>query len=270
VTLRMTDRFQNPVPDGTAATFTASGAGIQGSCTTASTPTESGLCTVNWVSKDPRPNNPAFTNGAGRVVVLGVAIGEDSFVDVNGNGVFDAAETSADILQKGNPYLDANESGSYDIGEQYFDINSSPTYVGPSGLYAGLLCSNPTLCAPKNTTYVGSSSIIIMSGSVAFVTDNVGGVLNISGTGAGSVTFGIADLNNQPMAAGTTIAFSGPSGVTIGQPTTFTIPCLSAPGPTFYSFNASASPGQHGSGLGTLLVTSKGGIQTIYNITVKY
>lgn len=269
VTLRMTDRFQNPVPDGTAATFTASGGGVQGSCTTTTTPLESGVCTVNWVSKAPRPNNPAFTNGAGRVVLLGVAIGEDSFTDVNGNGVFDAAETLANIHQKGDPYLDVNENRAYDIGEQFFDINASSTYNGPSGLYAGLLCSNPTLCAPQSTTYVGASALIIMSGSTAFITDNVGGVLDVTANGSGTVVFSIADLNNQPLPAGTTVAFSGPTGVTVGNPSTFTIPCTSTPGPIQYGFSVTRSA-VGGQGLGTLLVTTKGGIQTVYTITVKY
>ena len=265
VTLRMTDRFQNPVPDGTAATFTTSGGGIQGSCTTTTSPTESGACTVNWVSKDPRPSN-------GRVVLLGVAVGEDSFIDVNGNGVFDAAETLADILQKGDPWLDANENGSYDIGETYFDINSSATYVGKTGLYSGLLCQHPTLCAPTSTTYVGSSAVIIMSGGTAIITNNTAaGTLDISATGNGTVTFFIKDLNGQQLAAGTTVALTPPTNVTIAPPTSYTIPCTAAPGPTAYTFSLSRAPGAPpGVGVANLLVTSKGGIVTPASVNVKY
>ena len=267
VTLRMTDRFQNPVPDGTAATFTASGGGITGSCTTSTTPTESGVCTVNWVSKRPIPTSSV--NGAGRVALVAVAIGEDSFIDVNGNGVFDAAETAADILQKGDPYLDVNENGSYDVGEPYYDINGSSTYVGKTGLYAGLLCSHPTLCAPQNTTYVGAQSIIIMSGSDAFITHAPSGTVDISATGSGTVTFNIADVNNQPMPAKTTVSLTGPSGITIGNPTSFTIPCTFGSGPSTYSFSLARS-GAGGSGIGTLTVTTPGGIVTLHQFGLKW
>ena len=55
VTARLADRFGNPVPDGTAVTVTAEGGAIQAQCTTATTPTESGVCSVNWRSSNPRP-----------------------------------------------------------------------------------------------------------------------------------------------------------------------------------------------------------------------
>ena len=56
VTVRMTDRFSNPVPDGTTANFQTNLGGIDASCQTVS-----GTCTVNWVSKEPRHvgGNPA-------------------------------------------------------------------------------------------------------------------------------------------------------------------------------------------------------------------
>ena len=83
VTARLGDRFQNPVPDGTAVTFTAEGGNILSQCTTTTNATEGGVCTVSYRSSNPRPTN-------GRVTLLAKAIGEESFVDANGNGAFDS------------------------------------------------------------------------------------------------------------------------------------------------------------------------------------
>jgi hypothetical protein len=77
VTARLADRFNNPVPDGTAVSFTAEGGSIGGSCTTVD-----GACSVNWVSQNSRPAD-------GRVTIMASASGEESFIDTNGNGTFD-------------------------------------------------------------------------------------------------------------------------------------------------------------------------------------
>lgn len=74
VTMRIADRFNNPVPDGTAVTFTAEGGSIGGSCTT-----EKGTCSVDWVSQDARPAD-------GRVTIMASVSGEESFIDADGNG----------------------------------------------------------------------------------------------------------------------------------------------------------------------------------------
>jgi hypothetical protein len=105
----MTDRFSNPVPDGTTATFQTTLGGIQATCQTGATTSGSGACVVNWVSKTPYTanGNPQSTSGNasanaaycpgalcngttnGRSPIMVSAIGEESFVDTLGNGVFD-------------------------------------------------------------------------------------------------------------------------------------------------------------------------------------
>jgi hypothetical protein len=89
VTARLSDHFHNPVPDGTAVYFTTNGGAIQPSCTTVG-----GACTVNWISQNPRPQNGPISL-LGRPTILVYAIGEESFVDANGNGVADAGPCSA-------------------------------------------------------------------------------------------------------------------------------------------------------------------------------
>ena len=148
VTARLADAYNNPVPDGTAVSFTTEGGSIESSCVTAN-----GACTVNWTSQQPRPEGHVlahntddeynfFTNQpdilhppeqfnslgqkyGGRATIIATAIGEESFPDLNGNGRFDASEmtafTGTDI--SGNPYdlkeafADYNEDGFYNPGE---------------------------------------------------------------------------------------------------------------------------------------------------------
>ena len=140
--------------------------------------------------------------------------------------------------------------------------------MGPSGLYAGLLCQNTMgLCAPTSTTYVGAQSLIIMSGSDAVITHLPAGTVDISATGSGSITFNISDVNNQPMPAKTTVALAGPTGITVGNPSSFTIPCTFGHGPSSYSFSLARS-GAAGSGVATLTVTTPGGVVTIQQVSL--
>lgn len=76
VTVRLAERFNNPVPNGTAVTFTAEGGSIGGSCTITD-----GVCSVNWVSQNYRPAD-------GRVTIMASASGEESFMDTDGDGTF--------------------------------------------------------------------------------------------------------------------------------------------------------------------------------------
>jgi hypothetical protein len=62
--------------------------------------------------------------------VIGVANGEEGFVDVNANGVYDVGEPFIDM---GEPYIDANDNGVHDSGEFFIDYNRSGVYEGPNG-----------------------------------------------------------------------------------------------------------------------------------------
>lgn len=148
VTARLADAYNNPVPDGTAVSFTTEGGSIEPSCVTTK-----GACSVTWTSQYPRPeghvlahntndeynyftNNPNVVHPpqqfntlgqkyGGRATIIATAIGEESFPDLNGNGRFDASEMNAfkgtDV--SGRPYdlkeafADYNEDGFYNPGE---------------------------------------------------------------------------------------------------------------------------------------------------------
>ena len=142
ITVRMADKFNNPVPDGTAATFNTEYGSIGGSCTTSN-----GSCSVTWTSQAPRvpssgdddvttiydsgyscpSHNGSFgpcpddivtsgTRGAiSRITVI--AIGEEVFTDRNGNGVFDQDEEADGMFELSNnlpeAFNDYNDDGVF-------------------------------------------------------------------------------------------------------------------------------------------------------------
>jgi len=173
VTARLADAYNNPVPDGTAVSFTTEGGSIQSSCTT-----EGGRCSVIWTSQQPRPEGqylgdnggaPQLTNFmgqkyGGRATIVATAIGEESFPDLNGNGRFDAEEVSAfnETNISGEPYdlneafVDHNEDGVYNPSfpyagatiqeeggelETFMDFNGDQNFTLKDGKYNGVLCS---------------------------------------------------------------------------------------------------------------------------------
>ncbi|MBM4195851.1 MAG: hypothetical protein FJ197_01950 [Gammaproteobacteria bacterium] len=265
VTVRLSDRFQNPVPDGTAVTFNAEGGNILSGCSTTTTTgasAESGICTVNWTSTNPRPSN-------GRVTVLATAIGEESSTDQNTNGFFNDGEPFVDLPEF---FRDDDENGIYDLGEYFYDFNNNFTRDAGDGEYSGLLCNGPGAapgqgqCSVDNTVGIGASVTITLSGSTAFISDN-------SGDGTYDLTVGetlalitVGDENGNPMPAGTTIEAETTNGSLVG-PTDYTVPCSFAASPTTYPFffEADNTPS---TGILFITVTTPGGLISGHNATV--
>lgn len=108
LTIRVADRSGNPVPDGTAINFRTEGGQVVGSCGT-ERPAGISQCVVRFETQNPRPPN-------GYVSMIVYALGEESFVDSNGNNVYDANEGYDDL---GDVFLDLNENGVWDAGEDF-------------------------------------------------------------------------------------------------------------------------------------------------------
>jgi len=274
VTVRMSDRYNNPVPDGTAVTLNTEGGQIGGSCQTVTTPSNgAGVCTVTFVSQDPRDNGA----GDGRVSILAFAIGEESFIDANADGIFNNADTPIEI---GEPFRDDNENGIAEpaAGEFFADFNSNgiwddatqPDYVN----FNGLLCDSMTaLCSANETLFVSDQGVVVMSAGAATITDNVGGSITLAvpgGEGVASFTLTIGDNKGnsttpQPMAAGTTVDVTTSNGSMIGTDS-YTFLCSNFDGPLVFDFavkgNTTAS-----SGLITVEVKSPSGVVTVHSIT---
>lgn len=218
VTIRLSDRFNNPVPDGTAVTFTTEGAQIGSQCTTVD-----GACSVNWTSQNPRPAD-------GRVTLLATSIGEESFVDGDANGRFSVGDTFTDI---GEPFRDDDEDGLYNAGvvvEPFLDFDSDGVRDAPDGFFSGLLCDAATgLCSPADTLAVSDVGFLRMS---ACQVDVVAGGFPAAITAPASFGGVFQDLQGNPLPAGTTIAFSTANGTVVGG-ASFTVPNTLSP--TFYS-----------------------------------
>jgi hypothetical protein len=240
VTARLADRFNNPVPDNTAVTLTTEGGNIISQCltTTIGANTESGVCTVNWTSSNPRPTN-------GRSSLLATAIGEESFADANGNGIFDTGEVNVDL---GERFLDLNESRTYDAGEPIYDFNNNSTRDPADGIFNGVLCADTTgKCdATKQTTGISAWNVIIMSDSAghsvpATAPDAPIPTLTPSITRPNTETYFITfqDKNGNPLPAQTKIdgAVVG-TGLTLAEPKSYVVPCTTDP--TTYPFTVTA------------------------------
>ncbi len=140
-TARLADHFSNPVPDGTTVNFIAEGGSV-GSCVgsvcTGSCSTANGACSVTMTSQAFKPLN-------GRVTVLAYAVGEESFTDIDGDGLADLANSLTGTTEMrdangvstdmGEAFLDNNENGVRDtvagsVGllEEYIDFNMNGTF----------------------------------------------------------------------------------------------------------------------------------------------
>jgi hypothetical protein len=280
VTVRLADRYNNPVPDGTAVAFTADGGHIVASCTTPSSPTSAGdgTCTAVWTSADPRPTTASVPPAAraGRVMVMATAIGEEFFNDANGNGYYDQGETFANL---GEPFRDDNENGTYETGEYFLDFNKNGTRDAGDGTFKGITCTG-TSCT-TTTLAISASHVIVMSTSAAAVTfagatgftgNGSGLTIAHSATGAassGTVTVNVKDLNGNAMPAGTKVTMSADStvGTATQTPSPFVIGCDTGASGVNVSVSIAAATST-GSGNITIQVLAPNGTNSVFTIPV--
>lgn len=138
------DRSGNPVPAGTSINFVSR----EGSQVEAIKRTElvNGIArtTANFVSSNPRPVD-------GRITVVAYALGEESFIDLNGNNAFDPGEPFQDL---GNIYVDRNFNGTFDSALDEFitlNINNSSACVAPAAEYEAILGLNAGIPSAPGT-----------------------------------------------------------------------------------------------------------------------
>ncbi|WP_454457486.1 hypothetical protein [Thauera phenylacetica] len=191
VTVRLSDRLGNPVPDGTSVNFIASGAQIGATCQT-----KAGACSVDFVSSNPRLD--------GRIAILAYALGEESFTDLNSDNLYALAVEGPNFTDLGNAFLDANENGLFDAGEQSIPygsgnadcVNRLPTSPGAPSV--GGTCDGVWGAA-----HVRQSNLIVLSGSQALLSQSSS---SMEGKCSASLNFSLEDENGNPMPKGTTLA----------------------------------------------------------------
>ncbi|HEX3836501.1 MAG TPA: hypothetical protein VHW25_05995 [Steroidobacteraceae bacterium] len=289
ITVFLSDRYSNPVPDGTAVAFTTNGGQIGGNCNTLG-----GTCFVTWTSTNPRPTTQLASvtgvppsNGYGRATILATAIGEESFDDANGNGFYDSTESFANL---GEPYRDDNENGAYDTGEYFLDFNGNGARDLPSGQFVGITCTGtaPGSTCMQSTLALGVSHLLTMSTSDALITldaaDTAG--LTNSGTVAAPMlampisssaqlvvnvqdTSGVGHgIPGNSMAAGTTVSFqSSSTTVVVAAVGSTTVGCDATVGGQNYGA-ALTTTTTTGSATITVKVTSPSGSSTFLTIPV--
>lgn len=173
VTGRGADQFNNPVPDGTTIQFTTELGSIGASCDTTD-----GACTVNWVSggDDTVNYDPIRTtrfvglrrDRYGRSTITATTIGEESFLDANGNNTFDVGESlykdMAEAFRDDNEDEDRTNDPGNAIVEKIFDFDSSNSFSAADGKYNGILCSAAAKTAGncQALTNVRSSAFLVV------------------------------------------------------------------------------------------------------------
>ena len=139
------DKFNHAALDGTKIYAQSNGGQLQGdSSSSGTTPfctTSAGSCKFNLISSAPRPSN-------GIVSVIFYTDGEESFKDLNNDGVMNSAEFNpGDFDDIKEPYLDADLSNDYISGEYYWDLDNSGAYTPADGKYHGLACDSALVAA---------------------------------------------------------------------------------------------------------------------------
>lgn len=248
ITVRMVDRNSNPVPDGTNVRFIANGGAISPQCSTSA-----GACTVSLTSQTPRPSD-------GRIALLATSVGDESFTDRNGNGLFDQGEPFDDLPE---PFLDEDEDGHFDVGEPFVDTDLNGIWSSGNHAFDGADCQSG--CGLDATT-VRKNAIIVFSTSGANIQFQPGTIPVTVGSVAGFNVL-VSDNNGNMMAPGTTVALEG-TNVTLSGETSFTLADTNARGP-FYITGILEAPADPGTGLVTARVISPSGVQTTRFATVQ-
>ena len=299
LTVRMADKFNNPVPDGTPAVFTTEYGSIQSTCKTVG-----GACSVTWTSQAPRVptleenrdlvvtiNSPGYScpshNGSsgpcpddlgqirgGRSTILVTAIGEESFIDRNGNGIFDQDEAADGLWENlTEAFLDNSENGFYDpatqacnpdatsIGcragsEEIFIDNNNNGFFDADGddiangypdegviaVYNGLLCpiEGDGVWCSRELINVRASSGLILSTDPNWAISLYRGRSPVSSTTAGNnYTAYVSDLFNNKPTAGSTVSVSASAPCIVEGNTSIEVPNTTAPGAVALNFTQS-------------------------------
>ncbi|MEK8024686.1 Ig-like domain-containing protein [Pseudaquabacterium rugosum] len=165
-TIIASDRMGNPVPAGTTINFVSTSGQIRQSAQTTINGSGLASATVAFQSAEPRMAN-------GRFVVAAYALGEESFLDLNGDNAYSSGEPFLDL---GDIYFDRYANGVFNVStDQYISLGLSGTSVcaTPSSsllqVSAFAVPSRPSTCdAVWGKNYVRRQALTIASMSSAF------------------------------------------------------------------------------------------------------
>ncbi len=213
---------------------------------------------------------------------------KEAFVDHNEDGFYNPEETNAGTEVGGEleEFVDFNSNGVFDVQDAVYNgvLCGFNDVTDPGTQTVNQHCANPddepdpTKKSEKVSTNVRGSTVIIMSGNSPFITltgtndaivstspnfDPSDTTLYIAGESTGSVSIIIADLHNQPMPAGTIVAFTSSVGSVVGT-SSFTWPSDGSNGGSSYgvAIKGEADPK---SGVLEISVTTPLGLTTVFS-----
>jgi adhesin/invasin len=165
----------------------------------------------------------------GHLTVLAAVAGEETFIDANGNGLYDAGELFTDI---GEPFIDANDNGVWAAGEFYVDTNGDSTYNGPNTVWDGPFCPDVSAgCLSQKTIW--TSMRLAFTGH-AINCDITPTTYAVTTAAPQQFFFLLGDANLNAPLAGTSIAVTTTKGTLVGT-TAYTVPDAVG-GPVVISF----------------------------------
>jgi hypothetical protein len=235
ITVNLADRQANPVPNGTPVVFVAEGGQINSS-NVSSCIVANGGCTVKLLGQEYRPLGASVGDPRpGRVTVLAMADGEESFVDANNNNRYDPGELFEDL---GLPFMDKNEDGSFtaayknlvrntDEGEVSYPIATAAVGTSACPLNSNVGLSKAATCnaswngsgtKPDGSRYtptkVRRSIVVVFSGGEIGQPGQYDASIPLANRTAvlfssrSSIIVRLADLNGNPLPADATISTS--------------------------------------------------------------
>jgi len=254
---RLADTFNNPVPDGTAISFTPEGGSVEPSCTTTN-----GTCTVIWTSANPKVSDH-------RITILATAIGHETLFDSNGDNSYEDAD-GGPVLPDGTDsgfgnssygetgfvdhseaWRDDDEDGEKDDFEIFLDYNNNGKFDGPDTKFNGPQCLASSACGEGSakTLHVRKALVLVTSSSNALldIEDTSDAVLfsnyqsaadpalSIARSESMTFTLRYSDTVVQPIASGSTIAITSTAGLLGGQ-TLLTMPSTNIAGASATQF----------------------------------
>lgn len=194
LTMSMADRQGNPVPPGTQVNFVTEAGVVNSSCTVPSVTPAVSSCTVTLTSQGTRTAN-------GRVSILAYVAGEEDFIDLNANNVYDSTEIFTDL---GRAYRDDNGSavtglnGIFDAGEFQVPRSGTNACSAVTGLCVGDGVWGPA-DVRRQTSIVFASGEANITGTfltaVEILAANTGGTYPASMASPG-IDLTISDMNS--------------------------------------------------------------------------
>lgn len=287
------DRMGNPVPAGTSINFVAQGGQVEA---VKQVQQVNGIsrATANFAAAEPRPAD-------GRVTVMAYVLGEESFLDLNGNNVFDSGEPFQDL---GDIYLDRDFNGVFDAAVDQFlslGLSAGSACVAPASALLAIdasIPSRPSTCdgvwgrtyvrRTLETVFSTSSArplfdspaglastctrrdLATSSGGTTSTFYQVGGSTLTGLTGDGVFSILVADANTirlNPMAAGTTVSVSTVStGLTVQMVGGATVPSTSSVSRAAIAYKF--EPGTT-AGVANISMRSPSGLTTTVSMTLQ-